>query len=334
MPPPSCPGSVEMHSTYPNDSDASTLAGRYRNDDPFPEIEPALLNHEDIAAYASAIGLISPFDPTLLKAACYPFCVEGTLLYTEDGRKWSEREMAEGDLFKLKQNALVFLTVGPTLRLPAYIAARFNLRIVHVYRGLIAGTGPLVDPGWCGRLSLPLHNLSSVEYVLRGGEPLIWMEFTKLSRRPSPRTHQFRGGGWLRDRPRRVSVGPPRMDDSFHKNGAVKDYVRVAAPSPIRSSIGRALYETSENARHAKKSAKWARNVTFTTAIVLFLGFFTLVAGALEWEYQLHNGTDAALRGDSQRISALENRVKNLEAKLGTAPRSSGVAVPSPSPAP
>src|SRR5256885_14069412 len=66
-------------------------------------------------------------------------------------------------------------------RFPDYIAARFNLKIPNVYRGLLLGTGPLVDPGWSGRLSFPLHNLTTNDYEFPGGEEIIWMEFTKLS---------------------------------------------------------------------------------------------------------------------------------------------------------
>ena len=50
-----------------------------------------------------------------------------------------------------------------------------------MHRGLLLGTGPLVDPGFHGRLLIPLHNLTSDEYTIRGDEGLIWMEFTKTS---------------------------------------------------------------------------------------------------------------------------------------------------------
>jgi hypothetical protein len=45
----------------------------------------------------------------------------------------------------------------------------------------LLGTGPLVDPGFHGKLLVPLHNLTSDEYTIRGDEGLIWMEFTKTS---------------------------------------------------------------------------------------------------------------------------------------------------------
>ena len=37
----------------------------------------------------------------------------------------------------------------------------------------------MVDPGFHGRLSLPLHNLTSNSYRLVGGEGFIWVEATK-----------------------------------------------------------------------------------------------------------------------------------------------------------
>jgi hypothetical protein len=56
---------------------------------------------------------------------------------------------------------------------------------------LLLGTGPLVDPGFAGRLFIPLHNLTSEPYTLIGGEGLIWVEFTKIS----PHSHWTKGNG-------------------------------------------------------------------------------------------------------------------------------------------
>jgi hypothetical protein len=65
--------------------------------------------------------------------------------------------------------------------MPAYLAGRFNLLIRDVYRGLLVGTGPLVDPGFVGFLSIPVHNFTSNKYILRAGEGFVYFEFTKLS---------------------------------------------------------------------------------------------------------------------------------------------------------
>ena len=48
------------------------------------------------------------------------------------------------------------------------------------------GTGPptfdpLVDPGFEGKLLIPIHNLTNNTYYFKGGDGFIWIEFTKIS---------------------------------------------------------------------------------------------------------------------------------------------------------
>jgi deoxycytidine triphosphate deaminase len=155
----------------------------YKSSDPFPSIPPALLNSADISDYVSATGMILPFEGSneRLKSASYLVRMLGECVYWDDSGDKKTIDLKEGAEFKLLPNSIAFVTLEPTFRLPDYIAIRFNLQISHVYKGLLLGTGPLVDPGFVGVLSIPLHNLTANEYTLRGGDPIIWMEFTKLS---------------------------------------------------------------------------------------------------------------------------------------------------------
>src|SRR5271169_6355237 len=102
-----------------------------------------------------------------------------------------ERDINEHDTFELLPNTISYIQIEPKIRLPDYIAIRFNLRITHVHRGLLLGTGPLIDPGFSGDILIPLHNLTSGSYRIRGNEGLIWIEFTKTApeivRKASPR---------------------------------------------------------------------------------------------------------------------------------------------------
>jgi hypothetical protein len=47
--------------------------------------------------------------------------------------------------------------------------------------GPLLGTGPLVDPGFRGKLLIPMHNLTASDYELATKEALIWIEFTKTT---------------------------------------------------------------------------------------------------------------------------------------------------------
>lgn len=166
------------------DNEAKRRYEQFLSKDPYPEIEAALLNSADIFQYVAKTGMIYPFDLDKLQGASYEVAIRGTVIWWDEEKKEEhiEQLVKPGDSFKLEPNSIAFVTLEPMFRIPDYIALRFNLKIVHVYKGLLLGTGPLVDPGFVGRLSIPLHNLTSNTYIFRAGDGMIQMEFTKLSR--------------------------------------------------------------------------------------------------------------------------------------------------------
>jgi len=161
---------------------------RFEHVDPLHEVPPALLNSGDIYDYARITGMIWPFDTSerrvekKLKSASYEIDFLGEVYFFDDNKgKHDVLEIRPNVPFTLPKNSIAFVFLATKFRLPDYIALRFNLKITHVHRGLLLGTGPLVDPGFVGRLLIPLHNLTSKDYTIIGGEGLIWVEFTKLS---------------------------------------------------------------------------------------------------------------------------------------------------------
>ena len=159
--------------------------------DPFAEeIHPALLNSADIKKYVDRGCLIERdvFYDKLdkrLKTASYEMRFLGEL------HRWDTKndgtlepccmKIRYGDAVKLPGNSITYLWMEEKLLLPEYIAARFNLHIRHVHKGILLGTGPMVDPGFFGSLLIPLHNLTNNDYEIDGGEGIIWVEFTKLN---------------------------------------------------------------------------------------------------------------------------------------------------------
>ena len=161
---------------------------RFYKQDPLSGNRAALLNSLDITRYVDKGCLLEKekFDPKLLKPASYEMRLLGRLYWWE----WEEekgrlekrcRQIVNKEAVKLSSNSISYLWMEEPLRLPEYIAARFNLRISDVHKGLLLGTGPLIDPGFGGRILIPLHNLTDNDYTLRGGEGIIWVEFTKVS---------------------------------------------------------------------------------------------------------------------------------------------------------
>ena len=165
-----------------SDFGAEQLHKAYRDKDPFPEIQPALLNSADIADYVLRTGMIWPFDPKCLGPASYEMSFSGEYLYWgDDGKMVGHWDKCEESKLVLKKNSITYVSVKEKFRLPHYIAVRFNLRVKHVHRGLLLGTGPLVDPGFQGNLLIPIHNLTENEYIIPLGDDLISAEFTKIS---------------------------------------------------------------------------------------------------------------------------------------------------------
>jgi deoxycytidine triphosphate deaminase len=232
-----------------SDEDAKLKYHQHKSRDPFPEIDTALLNSADIEDYVAATGMIYPFDPSKLISASYEVPFDGEV-YQWDGKV--ERDMikiADTGGFTLKQNSIAYVWLNTTFRLPDYIALRFNLVIKHVHKGILLGTGPLVDPGYEGKLLIPLHNLTSNEYRFSEGEGLIWVEFTKISKNQR----------WVEEKTQVQRLGQYRPMPQDKKNRDPKYFFEKAVQGrPIRSSIPEAVRNSAEKAEEAKKSAQSA----------------------------------------------------------------------------
>lgn len=214
---------------------------RWHRTDPFADIEPALLNSADFCEYIIATGMMWPFNPDIghIKTAALELRLSGTVVYwTEKGERVQRQLNERTKPFLLCANSIAFVTLEPYLQIPEYIALRFNLRVSNVYRGLLLGTGPIIDPGYQGRLSVPLHNLTTNEYMFSGGETLIAVEFTKLS--PTERWKNEAAG----TAPVRVAKNfytpypaPENADPEKTERNVVTQVVRAEAHRPIRSTV-------------------------------------------------------------------------------------------------
>ncbi|NKC16548.1 MAG: hypothetical protein GKR94_31415 [Gammaproteobacteria bacterium] len=243
--------------------------------DLFPDIQPSLLNSVDIAKYAELGCLVSDFDSDRLKPASYEMRFLGELHYwdTEDGERNEKRKIvvSEGEEVELPRNSITYLLLQEEFCLPQYIAARFNLSIGIVHKGLLLGTGPLVDPGFSGRLLIPLHNLTDQNHVLIGGEGLIWVEFTKVSQHAYWREKD-------EEKPDNLVLFPPRKNSLsahqyFQKSGVWGGGVVGAFKGELKKAVSAA--------EGAKKKVKSLRSFGFVAALVLVVAVFTLIVAAV-----------------------------------------------------
>ena len=209
---------------------------------------PALLSADEIKKYVEKTGAISPFycggkEKSRLKKASYEGRI-GNHAYKFNDQGKLEEALGEKELI-VEANSIVFVECDLDFRLPDFIAMRFNLQIRHVHRGILLGTGPLVDPGFWGKLCIPLHNLTDENYAIPRNEGLIWVELTKTS-----------GSGKLGQKA--LNTGNKEFWDD------IRDYIYKAAKpfdknktkTPIRSSIPLVASRAEESARESEKSAR------------------------------------------------------------------------------
>ena len=311
---------------------------KYYKFDPFAEdIQPALLNSVDIKRYADADKgcLIEDFDPERLKLASYKMRFLGKLYYWEEdeGRlKKRCKEVCCGDDVILLKNSITYLWMKEKFHLPEYIAARFNLHIRHVHKGILLGTGPLIDPGFSGKLLIPLHNLTDNDYKLKGGEGIIWVEFTKLS------IHEFWNQPENRDNPPYLPSFPDDKDfddpSSYFSRSGIYD------ESGVQSAFKGELDKAKKIADDAKKNAEYAKMSADNSHreveqvhkkyqsigwVALTIGIITIgltIGGTIWAGYSLIS--DAVSRVQDSRnqelflkIQRQDDKLKELETSLG-----------------
>jgi deoxycytidine triphosphate deaminase len=255
-----------------NVQDAIDRADLFENKDPFQSIPQALLSSAEIDDYARVTGMLYPYDREQLKSASYEVYIGGDVIWWDGNGQKNKRVVNKGDQLTLAANSITFAQVEPVFLLPNYIAIRFNLRISHVQRGLLLGTGPLVDPGFRGKLLIPLHNLTSSDYDINTNDALIWIEFTKTSFGCNPMAE-------LASKPRYFKGFP-----AGKRWLEPEDYLRKAnGPNPIRSSIPDVIRQAATSAARAQESAaaseatarrllRWITSLGIPAATITLIG--------------------------------------------------------------
>ena len=301
---------------------------KYKDKDPYPKIEPALLNTVDIYKYVCTTGMIFPFYPVsqdpkedkkCLAGASYEVGIKGDVIYWNGkGDKCKITLEKDNDVFELLPNSIAFVTLEPYFQIPDYIALRFNLKIKHIYKGLLLGTGPLVDPGFVGKLSIPLHNLTANPYWFKKGDKLIQLEFTKLSNYKR----------WKYNAPDEDIVEGPYIENEIRSNRTVDEYINDAIKdnrsiNSVRSSIPDAIEKSRKNAEEAEKAArKLTSHVTIggliaaIGLIVALVTFFNDINGRIDNLYEQNDRYRNEITTLENVNKILQETVDKLNGKL------------------
>src|SRR5687768_13060934 len=164
-----------------SDAEAAERAAKFLKSDPFPSIPLSLLSSAEIDDYVRVTALLYPFDSRSLKSASYGVHVGGEFIRWDGEGRRIDQVVKRGSSCVLPANSVSYIQLEPYFRVPYYLALRASLRITHLHRGLITGSAPLIDPGFSGKLLVPLYNLTATDYDLNTNEPLVGLEFTKTT---------------------------------------------------------------------------------------------------------------------------------------------------------
>ncbi len=276
--------------------------------DPFPSIPPSLLNSTDIQKYVHATGMLTPFYPKDLKGASYEACVGEEVQYWDaETEKLVKLNLKEGDYFHLEPNSIAYVQINTYFNLPHYMALRFNLKIKNVYRGLLLGTGPLIDPGYRGRINIPLHNLTANRYSFEYGEGLIWIEFTKLSPHES----------WAPKECEDIKSNEYDLKkiDPEKTNQDMSYFLSRANKGPIISSIPKSLAESKNLAQSAKEDAEKSKKTINRIALFGFVSGAISIIG-LAWGFT--SLVNDLIVSNNQTERYLTSEIRRLEQKIAT----------------
>ena len=139
-----------------------------------------MLSSDQIEKVHQSGDFIDPFKPEkLLKPASYELTV---------GDEWclggEYFELGVGDaknFIEIPPFQVAVLKTEQTLCIPRFLIARWNIKIQHVYQGLLWVGAPQVDPGYVGKLFCPIYNLSNRKIRIGVGEPFAQMDFVKTT---------------------------------------------------------------------------------------------------------------------------------------------------------
>jgi deoxycytidine triphosphate deaminase len=317
---------------------AKVLALEFREKaDPFDDVKPSLLSAEHIEKYVLATGLVSPFvkggEKSRLKKASYEGRVGKCAFIYDDQNRRIPLLHNDTDPLLVPANSIVFVECDLDFRLPRYIALRFNLQIRHVHRGLLLGTGPLIDPGYWGKLCIPLHNLTNADYSIPRKEGLIWVEFTKTtSDSPSEGRNPLEANA--------VSTDQGFWDITKFLEKSAQPFDRSLPSVGIRSSIAGVVEQAAKEAKEALDAANTARNsadssaktvtrLGFGAGAVAFGGFVGLwatfyfgvddridnITGRVDQLQQTFFSSDK-IKNSAEQIDKLTNSFNSLDAQL------------------
>lgn len=313
--------------------------------DPDTTVSAGILLSDRIRFYVEAVSLISPFEQSRLGPASYDLTVGNEFAYHENVAATGEvtRKLSPDEQLVIQPNSIVFVITTETLTLPFYLAARFNLKLRYLHQGLLVGTGPQIDPGFSGRLSCPLHNVSSEKVSLRVGSAFAVVEFVKttpfaqsISFGPDETLETVRTNG-ENDRLLGVNNWPCK---TFPRKSLLRQPIRSYLPpgksvSSSLQGLAKGLKEhTIETTKSLDTFERRMRTINVLSYLSVAVVALSLVGSFIALATWNRSIADASFRAEDKadRLEkdkqSLERRVSQLESRLVEPKRTTGVEPP------
>jgi dCTP deaminase len=158
--------------------------------------EPKLLNLKALAHKwlipCPKEPLITPYNPEQVNAASYDVCI-GDKLKLASSRGWSERDLSDGQIYRLHQDDFIITETDCFFNIPRNISAQFALKSSRGREGYEHLSAGFIDPAWHGsKLTMELFNANPNPIPIYKGLKIGQIIFTKCDSEPI-RAYDVRG---------------------------------------------------------------------------------------------------------------------------------------------
>jgi deoxycytidine triphosphate deaminase len=222
-----------------------------------------------------------------------------------------------GEYYVVPHNSLVYIKLKQTIRLPFYIIGRHNLKIRYVYKGLLLGTGPQVDPGFVGNLFIPLHNFTtSPVHIYFTGEESSFVSIDFVRTTPFLPKADIPKNIYTVDEFRQhlQHLGSPRTlieKKKVKKRKELEDYLEGDMP---RSQLAHFQLHYEEFEKSIREELDRAKRLTTYERMILFITVGSLLIGTIG----VLIATTNFFRGYVTDIKAETKEVKTAVAAAGS----------------
>lgn len=146
--------------------------------------EMILVDHLIRGRVADGTLTIGNFEPKCVQPASYDLRI-GNLIYSpSQADRPIDLANGAGGAYRLPPYGTAILTTFEDLELPQNLLGRIGLKSGFARTGLVASTGPQIDPGFRGKLFITLFNLTAAPHVLKYRDTFLTIEFHQLDTLP------------------------------------------------------------------------------------------------------------------------------------------------------